>query len=306
MNEGIVTVGFSNGDPTLRLRSTQNGRWSVTWPPANVRTGGIQVTLTALQQETNLRGSVQIGGGVTPNPVPVIAEGGVLDTASYRGTPAPGSLVAIFGTRLASGPAQAGSLPLPSSLADTSVLLGGELLPLSFASDGQVNAQIPYTLAPNARHQIVVMRGDSLSVPQNVTIGAARPAVFTVDGSGGGQGHIYRAGPSGTAVLAGPDSPARSGEVVVVYCAGLGAVSPEVPAGTAAPLTSLSRTIEPTTALIQGLPATVSFAGLTPGFVGLYQVNVQIPESVVDSDTTALVLTVGDQSSVPVLLAVRR
>jgi hypothetical protein len=65
LTAGTVTVSFSNGDPPLNLTSNNNGNWSVTWPPTNPRPSGITLTLTAVQQETNLNGTTQIGGGVT-------------------------------------------------------------------------------------------------------------------------------------------------------------------------------------------------------------------------------------------------
>ncbi len=306
LNAGIVAVSFSNGDPVLRMRSTQNGRWAVTWPPLNARASGIAITVNASQDEANLKGSAQLNGGVSANPVPVIADGGVVETATYQAAPAPGSLISIFGSKLTSTSMLADRIPLPSQLGDTSAILGGETVPLIFTSDGQVNAVVPYSLAPGTRYQLVVQRGTALSVPQSVVIATARPAVFSVDGSGSGQGHIYKFDAKGAQILASPDSPALAGDVLVIYCSGLGAVTPPIAAGVAAPLTSLTKTVNPVTATIQGLPAEVQFAGLTPGSAGLYQVNLRIPANLIDSDATALVLTVAGQASAQSFLAVRK
>jgi uncharacterized protein (TIGR03437 family) len=67
----------------------------------------------------------------------------------------------------------------------------------------------------------------------------------------------------------------------------------------------LENTANPVTATIGGVSASVQFAGLTPGFTGLYQVNLTIPGGVTPGDATALVLTVGGQVSQPVTLAVK-
>src|SRR5262249_43951077 len=97
----------------------------------------------------------------------------------------------------------------------------------------------------------------------------------------------------------------KSGDVVVIYCAGLGIVAPPVPAGVPAPLTGLTNTVNPVTALIGGRPALVFFAGLTPGLAGLYQVNAFVPDGLPDNDNTSLVLMVLGQTSGTVTLAIR-
>jgi uncharacterized protein (TIGR03437 family) len=56
---------------------------------------------------------------------------------------------------------------------------------------------------------------------------------------------------------------------------------------------------------IGGLPAFVSFAGLAPGFIGLYQVNVQVPQGVAAGDAVPVVLSIGATASNPVTIAVR-
>jgi len=101
-------------------------------------------------------------------------------------------------------------------------------------------------------------------------------------------------------------NPARPGDVVVVYCGGLGAVTPKIDAGTAGPLTQLLKTVSTVTATVQGLPAKVEFAGLTPGSVGLYQVNLRIPDGIVDADTAVLQLSVDGQLSPTVGLSLQR
>ena len=80
--------------------------------------------------------------------------------------------------------------------------------------------------------------------------------------------------------------PAKRGETVQVYLTGLGAVNPKVADGVAAPgspLSNLSLPPQQLTVYMNGEPSAVQFAGLAPGFPGLYQVNVTIP-----ADLTAL------------------
>jgi uncharacterized protein (TIGR03437 family) len=90
-----------------------------------------------------------------------------------------------------------------------------------------------------------------------------------------------------------------------MYAAGLGLVNPPVEAGTAAPATVLTKALNDVTVTIGDKQAAVLFAGLTPGFTGLYQVNATVPEGVTAGDQVPVVLTVAGRSSPPVTIAVR-
>ncbi len=171
--------------------------------------------LCASNRFQKLSGTFQITGGVAANPaVPEVSAGGVVETAAY-GTPvAPGDLVAIFGSKLASDTLSAQSLPLPTQLLSTSVLLGGKTVPLFYASDGQLNAVIPYDLPPNSHQALLVTRGSAYSVPRDVIVGVAKPAVFTVDSSGTGQGDVFKTDATGRQILADKNSPAKPGNDV--------------------------------------------------------------------------------------------
>ena len=102
-----------------------------------------------------------------------------------------------------------------------------------------------------------------------------------------------------------PSTPAHAGDVLTVYCTGLGEVHPAVPAGLPSPSKPAAQTNQKVTATIGGIAAEVQFAGLTPGFAGLNQVNVKVPNGVTPGDQVPLVLTVAGQSSVPVTVALR-
>jgi uncharacterized protein (TIGR03437 family) len=99
-------------------------------------------------------------------------------------------------------------------------------------------------------------------------------------------------------------SPAAANEVVVVYATGLGPVSGAMVTGSPASSTSLQPTTpQPATATLGNIPATVSFSGLTPGFTGLYQVNVQVPANAPGG--AFLTIAIGGQTAPPVALPVK-
>jgi uncharacterized protein (TIGR03437 family) len=181
------------------------------------------------------------------------------------------------------------------------VRLGDQLLPLFYSSTNQINAQVPFGLAVNTTLQLVVRHGDTISVPSDLSVAAAQPAVFAINQQGTGQGAIVN---GVTNVLADAAHPVRANDVVTIYCTGLGTVSPEVGVGVAASTTVLSRTTSPVTVMIGGKTATVNFAGLAPGFVGLYQVNAVVPSGVT-GDSVPVILGASGQSSPSVTIAVR-
>jgi len=304
MTAGNVVASFSSGDPSVNLTSLRDGRWTATWQP---RMSAAQVTITVAAQQAMpaLEGKEFIGGGLLPNNVtPSIAAGGALSAASYnpRIPLAPGDSIAIFGSNLSDGITQSPSFPLPMELNQTSALLGGRQLPLQFASNGQVNAIVPFDVPVNTTQQLIIQRGTTLSQPEAVLVAAAQPAVFTVDRSGKGPGIIDGFRSDRTPVEAG--KAVSAGDIIVIYCSGLGAVDPAVPAGSAAPLDRLSSTVNPVSVTIGGLSAPVDFAGLAPGFTGLYQVNAKVPAGVA-AGNAPVILTVAGQSSTPVTLPVQ-
>src|SRR5262249_15352665 len=171
--------------------------------------------------------------------------------------------------------------------------------PRYFTNDGEINGVVPFDVPPNATHQLIIQRGSALSVAQNVTIASAGPAVFTLDGSGQGPGVIGGFKTNGEAFLVTGANPVSTGDTVVIYCVGLGPVSPAVDAGAVAPAATLSATTNPVTVTVGGQPATVFFSGLTPGMTGVYQVNAIVPSGVTSGEAP-LVVTVAGQSSPPV------
>lgn len=304
---GSVTASFSNGDAPIALTSLNDGNWAGTWTPQSAAT---QAVVTALAEDVSrqLNGTahVTVGFQQFAQP-PVVTAGGVVNAASYapQAPLAPGTLISVFGSQLSQSVAGAGTLPLPIDLGGSSLFIAGTQAPLLYASGGQVNAMIPYGIQVNAGQQFVISRGSSLSVAQGLTIAAASPGVFTTNGSGKGQGDIFVAHSDFTQTLADAAHPATAGDFLVIYCTGLGEVTPTLTAGMPAPLDRLSPTVNPVTVSIGGVMAAVQFAGLTPGFAGLYQVNVIVPPGVTPGASIVISIAEAGQLSSPVTMAVR-
>ena len=207
---------------------------------------------------------VRFAGAPQLGPVPIV------NAASFSATQiAPGSYVTILGQNLAGAISQASQVPLPTLLGGVSVTVNGKSAPLLYVSPTQVNAQLPYDLAGNATLKLTNSVGSTSEVTFPVL--RAAPAIYTIAGTNRGVVVNQDGG------LNGPEAPELRGNYLVAYVTGLGAVNPAVNAGEAASLTAISRAVQAVSATIGGLDAPVAFAGLTPGFVGLGQVNVQIP-----------------------------
>ena len=219
---------------------------------------------------------------------PVVPAGGVLNAASNaKGLAvAPGSLVSIYGTALASSLANADSIPLSTSLGNVSVTFNNVPAPLLYVSGSpqQINAQVPWELAGNNSAQIVVSNGGAASAPTSVPLAAAAPGIFSI-GSGVGQAIAYGnsdgqlAAPVGIYASAGLTThPAKIADpsTLVILATGLGPVNPPVQTGNNVTDGQTHQCATLPTVMVGGIPAQVVFAGMTPQFVGVYQVNIII------------------------------
>ncbi|HYL78843.1 MAG TPA: hypothetical protein VEU96_31930 [Bryobacteraceae bacterium] len=308
VTSGSVVSSFSSGDAPLAMVSLGDGNWSATWLSRHVDQRQVSITGTADMPQPQLHGSVQVTGGLSGNAAPpVIGSGGIVSASSFAAqTPlAPGAMVSIFGAKLGNGTAAAPSLPLGTQLAGATLVVAGQSMPLLYASDGQVNALLPFGVPVNTRVQVIATNGSQVSLPEEISIAAAEPGVFQVNAAVNNQGHIYVAHADGTASLAASASPAAAGDEVVIYCSGLGAVNVPVVDGAASPFSPIAFAVNTPAVTIGGVNARVDFAGLTPGFAGLYQINAAVPGGVTPGNQVPLVITSVGQSSAVVTMAVR-
>jgi uncharacterized protein (TIGR03437 family) len=206
--------------------------------------------------------------------LPSIGANSTVNGASYVTTIAPGAIVSILGTNLAGNSQSSSSVPLPTNLGGTSVTFNGNAIPLFFVSGIQIIAQAPFDLPAGAAVTVQVQRGSNLSAAQTASVAAVSPGIFIVDQASNTGAVLHAADFS----LVGPNSPARSGESLLLYCTGLGPLRTPVNAGDISPgAPSLAETVNLPTVTIAGLSASVTYSGLAPGQVGLYQITLQAP-----------------------------
>jgi uncharacterized protein (TIGR03437 family) len=299
---------FSNGDPPLSLYSLGDGDWSATWLSRNTSQRQVVITGTTDTAQPPLHGTAQVTGGLSGSAAPpVIADGGIISASSFalQKPIAPGAMISIFGSKLGVGSSQAQTLPLGFLLAGATLLVAGQPMPLLFASDGQVNALLPFATPLNTRVQVIASNGSQISFPEEISVAAAQPGIFTVDGTGKNQGHIYVAAADGSSQLAGSSSPAKAGDEIVIYCSGLGPVNVPVADGAASPFAPIAYALNTPSVSIGGVHARVDFAGLTPGSVGLYQINAAVPSGAPSGSQVPVIVTSVGQSSSVVTMAIR-
>ena len=241
-----------------------------------------------------------------PRIIPEVFQGGVGNSAgvtSITGV-APGSIASVFGTNLSIETEPAGVVPLPTSLGGGMLQMSPQdLAPQFFASPGQQNVQIPWEFEGAEGATITAILGEEQSVPEEVEIVPYNPGLFSTNSQGFGQGSIQIVGAGG--ILAGPFSPfsaarpAQKCEYVTIWATGLGPVTNTPPTDPLAHTTTLAEV------MIGGVSAEVIFSGLAPPFVGLYQVNVKVPENAPSGLAVEVVLTMGGIQSNVVTMAVQ-
>jgi len=317
-NLGASNLTVSGGTATttaggnfLSVTAANNSLVSVTADPAGLQPGVYSGSIALTSNAVNAT-SVPVQFVVTNPSVPNISFGGVVDNTTFRPILAPGDIAALFGSQLGGPtPTGASSLPLSTSLAGVRVLVNNLPAPVYYASAGQINFIVPLATQPGPAQVTVEYNGQQgNTVSTNIQLRAPR---------------ILRLGVGEYGIITNQDGsfpmpatpglnshPAKPGDVLTIYAIGLGATNPAVADGAAAPASEpLARTPLPIVTFGGGFngsptPGTVFYSGLTPGFVGLYQINVTIPADAPIGNAVGLQFSVGGATSNGVFLAIGR
>lgn len=294
---GSVTASFSNGDAPLQLQEGQAGTYSAVWQPS---TGATQMALNIEAHSGSLQaGTIQLIGTVNrnPNPPPAISVNGTVNAFNRvpAGALAPGMIVEVYGSNLATVGGNPGVLPLTTNFNGTNLIVGSRNAPLYYVSNTQLNVEINSEFAPNQRYPVIASLNGTLSVPVTIDVAPLQLGLAATDDG------IVIAQHGQTSANISETSPAKPGEVVVIYLSGMGATNPAVKSGEAAPGSPAAKVTAAATVTVGRENAVVQFAGLAPGFVGLYQVNFVVPGSLASGKQPLVVSQNGVSSNAAML-----
>lgn len=298
---GIIQImDVTTGNPTALANALEG--------PASVASGNSRVVIpgrTMALDSTGTNAYVLTVSGLSIIPLTAIPpsqrpnvgqNNSVVNLASYQPTVAPGALVGIFGSNLASQ-ATASTTSLPTVLGGTCVTLNNVAIPLMATANGQINAQIPTTLAAGKYPLVVhsITNQATSTFPITVTVAKYAPAVF-VDASG--QAAIYHS--DGTPVT--KDNPTTRDQRLTMYATGLGVTSGgTVTSGAPAPSKPLA--VTGPVSVYFGNPSysqsgiVVQWSGLVPGMIGVYQIDLYVPGTHMKGDALPVMIKIGGVSS---------
>jgi len=284
VNRGMGALSVN----TVTATADDGGEWlTAAWLPeyqviqVSINSTGLvpgELSGTVKVETNAVNGTMEVPVNVTVGVQtgPMVSYQGVVNNATFEADEEvpQGGIVALFGEQLSyQGPSEGTEIPLVRELGGTKVFVNGQDTPLFFTSHKQVNLQIPYDAAGGVA-QVQVTRDGQPGNVVTVRITDRKPRILTFLGNYG-----IAVRPDGSYPI--PTSPAKPGETVVIYAIGFGQTSPNAGTGEGATADPLQWIRPLPTVLFGGgllrIPATPLFVGLTPGFVGLIQINLTIP-----------------------------
>lgn len=275
--------------------------FSVSVTPGSLAAGTYTGAINFISPNSLTPLSVSVTLNVSTVPRPVINV--IKNAASFvSGAISPGENLFIEGTGI--GPATL-VVATPSggsygtTLSNTRVLFDGIPSPVYYASSGQTSVFVPYGLSGRAVTNVVVEYSGVASAPAAYNVAPAAPGIYTLNSAGTGPGAVLN---QDGITVNGAAAPAAKGSVISVYMTGEGQTSPAGVDGAIIPpdASALKYPVLPVTATINGIEATVVYAGSAPTLIsGAMQVNIRIPDNAPTGAAVPLVVRVGTASSQP-------
>lgn len=290
LGTGAVTVASAT------VATTSGGAWAttalvngfagVTVDPTGLAPGSYQGTVTIVSNAANGTITVPIALEIIASGTPVVQAGGVVNNATFEPglLLAQGELPAIFGEQFTTGePLLASTLPLPTTLGGATVFINDQPVPIYYVSAGQINFQVPFDAA-TGEGTLRVDRGGQRGNTVTIAIARSSPRLLIAVNQAVQVVSTPFVCNSAGQCIGGASTPVQTGTVVTIYSLGLGPTNPPVASGAAAPLSPLA-VVPGVNKVFFGagglfndpVSQTPQFVGLSPNFVGLYQINVEIP-----------------------------
>jgi uncharacterized protein (TIGR03437 family) len=239
---------------------------------------------------------------------PSIAQsGGIVNGASFQAGIVSGSWITISGKNLAPKTDNWGSSirngKLPTSLDGTSVSIGGEPAYVSYISPSQINVVVPDV--PPGQVQVTVTSAGSSSAPVTATVQPFQPAFFLWGKYAVADHQDFTPAVKNGTLPGLTTTPAKPGEIIILWGTGFGPTSPAAPEGEETPSGTTYNTANPVSVTVGGKTTTVYSTVLAPGFAGLYQIGIQIP-NLANGDYPVVATISGTSSPATTLITVQQ
>ncbi len=218
----------------------------------------------------------------------------VVNLADGTAPVAPGGLILIRGEQMSPVNMATREIPLPTALGESCLTVNGVPVPMLFVSSSQINGQLPFNVDGAATMTLRTPGG--ISDNFYFVIYPAAPSIFR-SGTAGPQTGLATVVRSDNNELVTPSNPLHPNDSIVIYATGLGRTDPAVDAGLPAPADPLPYAIIAPDVTLGGTPLTVSYAGLVPGEVGVYQINASVPFKVPQGMSIPLVINQGGSTT---------
>ncbi len=218
----------------------------------------------------------------------------IVNAADLTKPVAPGGLISIFGNNLSPVNVASSQLPLPTALGESCLTVNGVAVPILFVSDKQINAQLPFQIDGNVT--MILRTPGGIGNNYNLQVQPTAPSIFRT-GQAGPDSSIPTVVRQTNGELVTLSNPIHPEDMIVIFLTGMGNTLPAIDAGVPAPADPLSAAIVPPVLDIAGVQLTVTYAGLSPGQVGVYQINATVPRSVKEGVSQSLRITQGGSTT---------
>jgi uncharacterized protein (TIGR03437 family) len=207
---------------------------------------------------------------------------------------APGGLISIYGTQMSPVNLATKEVPLPTALGESCLTVNGVPVPVLFVSQQQINGQLPFNVDGSAVMTLKTPGG--ISDDFHFSILPAAPSIFRSGTAGpdSGLATVIRASNNDFVT---PSNPIHPKDTITIYGTGLGRTFPAVDTGLPAPDDPVPAAVIPPLVTLGGATLDVTFAGLSPGEVGVYQINASVPAGVPDGMDIPLVISQAGSST---------
>jgi uncharacterized protein (TIGR03437 family) len=221
---------------------------------------------------------------------------GVVSTADNNQPLSAGGFISVLGSNLSDTTVSSNASPLPTVLGGSCVTINGTVIPLLMVSSPQINGKLPLSVGLSG--QLIVYAPGGISNPFSLgLIKPAAPTVLQVPSAPDSTTLVPAVFREASSLPVNLVDPIHKGDHLIIYLTGLGPTNPPVDADSVSPSNPPAVVLVQPTVSLGGVSCPVTFAGLTPGQIGIYQIDINVPQGVTQGLSVPLMVAQGANSS---------